>query len=182
MNHVRDRLPPARTFYQGEGFRLARVNSKGWAMAQGQPPCHVSTSGKSLSINVNHGGFVCFGCGKKGSMIDFVMLSYRLSYKEAKVKLGLDDGKPYKAPPRRGPLERWLVMDFIIDGAKHQAAVKDEPKNELQLDRRFYAEAADRLLEIRNGAAEEFEGEEETQWAILAAAWELIQMEAAENG
>ena len=178
---MKDRpLPPARSFYQGEGFKLARVNSKGWAMATGQPPCHKSTSGKSLSINVNHGGFVCFGCGKKGSMIDFVMLSYHLSFKDAKKKLGLDDGTPYKV--HRGPLERWLVMDFTIEGVSYHAEVKDEPKNELQLHRRFYAEAADRLLEIRNGSPETVEGEEEIQWSIMSDAWTLIQMEVGENG
>lgn len=84
----RSSLPVARSFYEGEGFRLGRANSQGWARAQGQPPCHQSRSGKSFSVNLNHGGFACHGCGAKGDMLKFVMLRDSCSFKAACQTLG----------------------------------------------------------------------------------------------
>ena len=69
-------------------------------------------------------------------------------------------------------------MDFTIDGVEYRAEVEDEPKNELQRLRRFYADASDRLSELHNGSSEKFQDEENVQWGILADSWELIQMEA----
>jgi CHC2-type zinc finger protein len=83
-NHFdRSSLPPARSFYESEGFKLSRPNSKGWAMAKGQPPCHKSESGRSFSINVNHGGFVCFGCGARGDMVKYVQIRDRCGFVDA---------------------------------------------------------------------------------------------------
>jgi CHC2 zinc finger len=70
----RTALPPARSFYECEGFTLTRANGKEWCMAKGQPPCHKSESGRSFSVSLSHGGFRCFGCGAKGDLIKFVQL------------------------------------------------------------------------------------------------------------
>lgn len=177
MNH--EPLPPAGPYYEQELGRLSRPNSKGWAL--GRCPFHPSKSGKTFSVNVNHGGFHCFGCDVKGDMIAFVRIRYHLDYKGARQRLGLDrDGKPFK--PRRGPRVPFLVMDFVIDGERYRAEVNNEPKTWLQQLRRFHADAADRLQEIWNGDGEEFEGEQETQWGILASSWELIQMAEVGDG
>ena len=84
----RSALPPARTFYEREGFTLTRANGKEWCMAKGQPPCHKSESGRSFSVNLNHGGFQCFGCGAKGDLIKFVMLRDGCDFKTACKTLG----------------------------------------------------------------------------------------------
>lgn len=84
----RSALPPAQSFYASEGFTLARANGRGWAMAKGQPPCHKSTSGRSFSLNVTHGGFKCFGCGTQGDMVKFVMIRDCCDFKTAAKTLG----------------------------------------------------------------------------------------------
>jgi hypothetical protein len=172
----RELLPPARAFYEGEVGKLTRP-SRGWAKAN--CPFHKSKSGTSFSVNIETGGFHCFGCDARGGdLIDFVMLRDHLSFKAAAQSLGAwgEVGKPVKRRPS-GPPVRYLVMDFTIDDQQYHAEVPDEPRNELQRLRRFQAEARDRLSEIRQGGAERFEGEEETQWGILATSWELVQME-----
>ncbi len=84
----RSALPLARSFYERDGFTLSRPNGKGWCQAKGQPPCHKSKSGRSFSINLDHGGFLCFGCGAKGDMIKFVMLRDGCDFKTACIALG----------------------------------------------------------------------------------------------
>jgi CHC2 zinc finger len=171
----KDKLPPAATFYEAELGRLTRPNRKGWYQAN--CPFHKSKSGKSFAVNSETGAFHCWGCDARGGdIVDFVMLRNSLSFKEACQQLGCWDeaGQPVEGRP--GPPVRYLVLDFRIGGVEYRAEVKDEPKSELQLDRRFYANAKDRLTEIRKGDAEVFEGEEQAQWGILASSWELIRM------
>jgi CHC2 zinc finger len=84
----RSQLPSARDFYQREGFKFFRPNSKGWVMCQGSPPCHKSRSAKSFSVNIEHGGFQCFGCGAKGDLFGYVMLRDRCDFKTACKSLG----------------------------------------------------------------------------------------------
>jgi hypothetical protein len=84
----RDLLPPPRTFYEREGYSIGKSNSSGWAMCKGQPPCHKSKSGKSFSINVNHGGFYCHGCGAKGDIFAYVMMRDGCNFVTAAKVLG----------------------------------------------------------------------------------------------
>jgi hypothetical protein len=84
----RGSLPAANDFYRREGFTIGRPNSKGWAMVNGQPPCHNSKSCHSLSVNLNHGGFGCFGCGAKGDMVAYVRLRDHCDFKTAAKTLG----------------------------------------------------------------------------------------------
>lgn len=173
----KDKLPPARTFYEAELGELRRP-SRGWAQPKAGCPFHESASKTSFAVHLETGAFHCFGCSASGGdIIAFIMLRYGLSFKEACVQLGCwdEDARPIKV--RRGPPVRYLVCDFIIDGVEHHEGVNDEPESELQLERRFYAEAKDRLTELRDGDTERFEGEEQVQWGIMATAWELIQME-----
>jgi hypothetical protein len=174
VHHFRkDRLPTARSFYEFELGKLTRPNHKGWALAR--CPFHESKSGKSFAVNFESGGFFCFGCGAKGGdIVSFVRLRDGLTFREACERLGAWDesGKPIKVRP--GPLVRYLVMEFVIDGIEYRRSVPDEPRTELQWLRRFHATAHDRLIEIRNGNDEE---EEEIEWGILASSWELIQEE-----
>ncbi len=80
-------LPPARGFYERELVRLSRANRKGWAQAN--CPFHRSKGGFSFSVNLDSGGFHCFGCDVKGGdVIAFVRRRYRLNFKEAAQQLG----------------------------------------------------------------------------------------------
>jgi CHC2 zinc finger len=187
-----DRLPPARSFYEGEGFRLARPNSKGWAMAQGQPPCHKSESGKSFSINVNHGGFVCFGCGQKGSMVDFAMLSYRCDFKQAAQRLGAWDEAPSpeavcRLAEQERACRRRQQAEEAEQRARHDRMIR--LRDQLHGAAWHYYQTVERLAglnqgvwppvwgreqepcwwaELPQGAAPEWDCEEEACWASLA--------------
>lgn len=176
MSFRRELLPPPRAFWDGELPNLGRANAKGWC--RGRCLWHRSRSGQSFSVNIETGFWTCHaGCGG-GDIIDFTMRRYRLSFKEACRRLAC-----WSEHTERGGvlfshrLVPYLAMDFTIDGVEHRAEVRDEPRTDLELTRRFYAEAADRLLEIRNGGPEQFENEERVQWGVLATAWELIQIE-----
>jgi len=162
----RESRPPARAFYARELGKLGRPNGKGWAMAR--CPFHKSESGRSFSINVDSGGFHCFGCDAKGGdVISFLMLLEGYDFKTACKVLGCwdEDG----SPRRRGQiLERYLVWDYCIDGVQYRAEVRDEPRNYTDKIRRFYHEASDRLMELSHGDSEEYPGESETCWERMS--------------
>lgn len=70
-----------------EGFyRAALPNLKGKPTAQGWIlavcPFHADTA-PSLSVNLQNGGFHCFGCGEKGDVISFHAKLNQLSFPEA---------------------------------------------------------------------------------------------------
>ena len=69
-----------------EGFYRAALNLKGKPNAQGWVlvvcPFH-GDSDPSLSVNLKHGGFHCFGCGEKGDLISFHAKLHRLSFRDA---------------------------------------------------------------------------------------------------
>jgi CHC2 zinc finger len=174
----RELLPPVRQFYEQELGELRRP-SRGWATPKSGCPFHESRSKKSFSVNLESGGYYCFSCGAKGDMVSFVMKRYDLGFVVAAKQLGAYEETGKKSSNRRkGALKRYLVMDFVVDGVQHSAEVLDEPQTELQQLRRFHAEAADRLAEIRHGDIERFEDEAEIQWSILQTSWELMQIEA----
>ncbi len=70
------------TYYRNDaGLDLkGRPNNQGWLFAV--CPLH-GDSKPSLSVNLSHGGFCCFGCGEKGDLIRFHSLIHRTSYKAA---------------------------------------------------------------------------------------------------
>src|SRR5947209_20362957 len=106
-------LPPPKSFYTKEIGKLSRP-SHGWA--RGNCPFHESTSRLSFSVNLDNGGFYCFGCQVKGDLVSFVQQRYKLPFKEACSYLGAwrDDGKPIKL--ERVVVGRDLVCDLRIDG------------------------------------------------------------------
>lgn len=67
-------------------YRAALPNLKGKPTAQGWIlavcPFHADIN-PSLAVNLKRGGFHCFGCGEKGSLIDFHARLNHLSFREA---------------------------------------------------------------------------------------------------
>lgn len=176
----RSLLPPAKTFYEAEGVIDSRRRPDGRGWIRGDCWFHKSKSHTSFAVHLD-GGFFCHGCGVKGGdLIDFVKLRDGVGFQAACKILGAwvdRDGEIQKKPMRPTVAVRYLVWDVLIDGIQYTARVLDEPKDPLQLDRRIYAEACDRLTEIRAGDPERFENEAEVQWELLSLAWGLIQME-----
>jgi hypothetical protein len=82
----RSLLSPASLFYQHELRKISRPTSAGWARAD--CPFHSSTTHKSLAVNLRHGGYHCFGCGRHGDMIAFVRERYHMGFREASRALG----------------------------------------------------------------------------------------------
>jgi CHC2 zinc finger len=75
-------LPPPKTFYERELGRLTRADRKGWA--KGNCPFHESKSRTSFNVNVDHGGFYCFGCQTKGGdLIAFLRKRDGLTFRQA---------------------------------------------------------------------------------------------------
>ena len=68
-----------------------------------QCPFHQGDHHASLKLYPDSGGFHCFGCGAGGSVIDFTMLLFDITFRQALVRLnadfglGLTGGRP--APP-----------------------------------------------------------------------------------
>ena len=166
-----EKLLPTRTWGVG------RPNRAGWARLKAGCPFHKSEKKESFGVRLTDGYWHCFACDVGGSIVDFVMRRYGLSFKAATDDyLGAwDDHAPNKRLPTVP--QSCLVLDYVVEGVPQRAEIRDEPRNDLQRTRRFYHEAAVRLRELREGASEVVPDETEAQWGILAASWELIQME-----
>lgn len=92
----------------------------------------------SLKVYPGHGGWHCFGCGKGGSVIDFVMEHEGCGFREAvdaidqALKLGLRDPRenPIEASQRRKKQE--ALDDFVSIVYQwcdfHQRGIRDERK------------------------------------------------------
>ncbi len=73
-------LDPER-YYRAMGVEdKGKPNGNGWILAL--CPLH-GDNDPSLSINLKHGGFSCFGCGEKGDLIAFHAKLNRLSFADA---------------------------------------------------------------------------------------------------
>ena len=69
------------SYYRAMGVEgKGKANGQGWILAV--CPLH-GDKDPSLSINLKHGGFQCFGCGEKGDLIKFHSLLYRMTFADA---------------------------------------------------------------------------------------------------
>jgi hypothetical protein len=88
MSFDRAALPSPRVFYEGELGEF-RKPSRGWASPKAGCPFHESKSKKSFTVNLESGGFYCFGCEVKGGdVIDFLKLRYRVDFRTAAGMVG----------------------------------------------------------------------------------------------
>lgn len=73
-----------------------------------QCPFHRGDHHASLKLYPDSGGFHCFGCGAGGSVIDFVMRLFGITFRQAVVRLNADFGlnltEQLPAPPSREQL------------------------------------------------------------------------------
>jgi hypothetical protein len=177
----RELLPPPSSFYEYELGRLSRPNRKGWAQAR--CPFHESRSGKSFSVNLESGGFHCFGCdGKGGDIVNFVMLRDRCDFQAACKTLGVW---------RNVSVEERRQID--LKNAQRQKEKEEETRrkqlahdqliklrDEIHTDVAIQAETSARLSELLTGATPRYPSEVEDCWAVLALVLDdLRQCEAA---
>jgi DNA primase len=71
-----------------------RPNKDGWVYVD--CPYHNASKIESAVINVNHGGFTCFSCGKNSHIIQITMKVRGCDYKEALAFLNLEGYDYYK--------------------------------------------------------------------------------------
>jgi DNA primase len=100
----RGALPSPRAFYEGELGELRRP-SRGWARPKAGCPFHESSSKQSFAVNLESGGFYCFGCGEKGGdVLDFVRRRYGLSFPEALKRFRIETDYIPAPKPKEPPM------------------------------------------------------------------------------
>jgi hypothetical protein len=147
----RELLPPARDFYEAELGKLTRPNRKGWCQAR--CPFHNSKSGKSFSINVETGGFFCFGCDVKGGdVVAFIRLRYRCDFKSAAKLLGCWRQESMSPRERRELDERQRSRELLdaavewLDQEIHKLRL--EYREEIHTLERIQREMGERLKDL----------------------------------
>jgi hypothetical protein len=148
-------------------------------VAQGQPPCHKSESGKSFSVHVD-GGFFCFSCwAGGGDIIDYVALRDHLSKKEAAKKLGCYDEAPSPETIRRlaeqareRDRQRQLELTREAEQRRRRLELCDEIHAMVAIQR----ETSDRLSELERGAPEVYPDETEHCWSLLSLCLQELRM------
>lgn len=84
-------LPDPAEYYRGH-LKALRIGSGPWAQAR--CPFHEDRS-PSLSVNLEHGGFRCFGCGASGGdVLAFHQRLAGLDFKDAARDLGAWEARP----------------------------------------------------------------------------------------
>jgi hypothetical protein len=170
-------LPSPEIFYREQFDRVGKPNRDRWASVL---CCFHPDRNPSLRVNLHSGAFKCWSCGAAGGdVIAFLMQRDGLSFPDACRQLGAWEEPNSKTVtlPSRVVVGRDLVMKFRIAGTGYTARVNDDPGNFLELMRRVYAQAGDRLAELHHGDQEQFPGETDVQWGLLADSWELIWVE-----
>jgi hypothetical protein len=178
----RELLPPARACYERELGRLGRPNSRGWSFTR--CPFHRSKSGKSFSVNVQTGAFHCFGCDSRGGdLIDFLRKLHGYSFKSAAKLLGVWR-EDLTREERRELDERTAKVRYEREQAEQAKAIERARltalRDEIHTTGAIYREANDRLSELRRGASEAYEGEQEHCWAVLALALDDLRLSEQE--
>lgn len=79
----------------------------------------------SLKIYPGHKGWHCFGCGKGGSVIDFVMELYGIGFAQAVVRLNADFGLGLTAE-RPSPSARTKVLEERRRAAEKARRMREE--------------------------------------------------------
>lgn len=178
----RELLPPARSFYEKELGKLSRP-SRGWV--RGRCPFHQSKSGLSFSMNLDSGGFYCHGCQVKGGdLVDFVKLRDRVDFRRAAQLLGawreedLSEAERRDLQRQKLERERSLLRSAIADASAHRTKI--EARDHLHCLERIYKEANVRLTQLSRGDPEQFDGERESCWELMANSLPLIRQTDAE--
>jgi hypothetical protein len=119
-------------------------------------------------LNLNSGGFFCFGCGAKGGdLVAFVQLRYGLDFKAAVSYLGAwgTGYNPHRSAKRLKHIKEQRANQELEQEAKRLrlASVK-----ELRHLERLQEIVSRRLSELQQGAPEKWRNERELCWWILS--------------
>ena len=110
------------------GFRL---NKAGFCKC----PFHSERSASFKAYSGNR-GFYCFGCGAHGSVIDFVMLYFGLSFKDALAKINVDFSLGL---PIGEKLDRRKQIEMNRQAFMRKREVEAEKAEQERLDNAYWA-------------------------------------------
>jgi CHC2 zinc finger len=153
------RIPNAQQFYTEEIGKLSRP-SRRWAM--GRCPFHESKSGRSFSVNIDSGGFHCFGCDTKGGdVIAFTRLRYNLGFKEACQRVGCWDAasspetaRKFEAQIRERNQQRQAEELQKAEEREQRLQLRDDLHTAIQLEREVSARL-DELAGVESAEVED---------------------------
>jgi hypothetical protein len=175
----RELLPPARGFYEQELGELRRP-SRGWASPKSGCPFHESRSKKSFTVNLESGGYYCFGCGAKGDLVAFMMQRYHLDFKTAAKQLGawrenLLPAEHAQIQQRKAQQirEREVADQRKEDEGNRRLALRDEIHITADIQRRVSTRLSELMM------AENFLDEQETCWELLSLALDDLRSSEA---
>jgi hypothetical protein len=173
-------LPPPKSFFEQEIGHLSRPNAKGWAM--GNCPFHTSKSRRSLSVNLETGGWHCFGCDSHGDLISFVMARNHCTFVAACKLLGCWRGVS-EEEQRRIDLQNAQRLKQKEEEARRKQLVHDqliELRSEIHADVAIQAETSTRLSELLNGATPRYPEEVEHCWSVVSLVLDDLRETEAE--
>ena len=98
-------------------------------------PLHSEKSG-SFKAYPGDRGFSCFGCGAHGSVIDFVMLYFGLSFKDALVKINEDFSIGL---PIGEKLDRRKQLEMNKSAFERKRKIEAEKKRREQIENDYWA-------------------------------------------
>lgn len=109
MSYLRNLLPDAISYYEGEGLHLKGPRAAKWKTTE----CRFHGGSDSMRVNVATGAFKCMNCSVGGGdVLAYHMQLHGLEFVQASQALGawVDDGKPVRhtkptALPPRAALE-----------------------------------------------------------------------------
>lgn len=99
-------------------------------------PFHAGDNQGSLKVYEGQGGFCCFGCGAKGSVIDFVMQLHDCNFIAACETLNRDFGLALPLGRNSTYREKKQRRDRIVALREQENARK---RTELELDKKYWA-------------------------------------------
>jgi hypothetical protein len=173
MTLRRELLPQPKAFYEVEIGTLSRADGRGWSL--GDCPFHRSKSHKSFAVNLNFGGFHCFGCDAKGpDVIAFVRKRTGASFKDACRQLGCWDDSQSSAAENAALQRASLEVQAAKELSKEQERTKRlAARDYLHNLERHYREISEELSELgRQGINKE---KSESCWRCLALLVDAIR-------
>lgn len=155
MSFDKTQLPDVGDYYASQGLTIGKHGNKGWRKAN----CLFCQSRDNFNINLQSGGYHCWGCDAKGGdLVAFQMLLHGQDFKQAAQSLGAwtNDGK---APIRNKPMP--LSYRDILSAIAHEAQLiaisgatiaNGKPLPVEELTRVLQAASRiNKLLEVSNG-------------------------------
>jgi hypothetical protein len=156
-------------FLQQHFDRVSRA-SRGRVMVRCNFPDHQDRT-PSMCWNLATGKFSCYGCGRYGDAIDYLMFRYGWDFKTAARSLGVwrdqltaDQGRELQ----RLQAERERQRAKEIQRTEQERQERIAARNQLHSLERDYSHASVRLGHLRRGAVARYRGEEGLAWWFLA--------------